>query len=214
MWMFRNSSSSEAVTVVIEDAARAAVNISSMNSQAFDALLSSSLLPPVGGMKDAQQQQQRTQPGVDAQDAGAKSATFSNNAVHQNGRWIPRPSYTQVEGVTIHDPYSDFVISVGMLSARGGASGSSANVSSKMVIRLEYAATEFFDRPAQYDMLGEYLTSVLPANSSIKDISAETTSLDWRSLLAIGWEKEELPRWSERNFAWTLLRLCKMERMV
>ena len=141
MWMFRNSSSPEAVTVVIEDAARAAVNISSMNSQAFDALLSSSLLPPVGGVKDAQQQaqqqqQQRAQPAADVQDTGAKSAASNSNAVHQNGRWIPRPSYTQIEGVTIHDPYSDFVISVGMLSARGGASGSSSNVSSKMVIRV------------------------------------------------------------------------------
>jgi hypothetical protein len=80
--------------------------------------------------------------------------------------------------------------------------------------KLEYAAIDFFDRPAQYAMLCEYLASVLPANSGIKDISAETTSLDWRSLLAIGWEKEKLPSWSERNLAWTLLRLCKMERMV
>ena len=151
----------------------------------------------------------------------------------QAGRWIPRPSYAQIEGVAVCDPIANFRIKIGLLCARGGNSGSSSTVYGNLIVevssshsgqpslqlscrvagQLEYLSAPFL--PAEsYCMLEEYLSYMLPANSKVQDLSAEMSTLDWRSLLGIESDAEMLPQWNERNTSWCVLRLCKEAKLV
>lgn len=114
MYMARYAAHPDTVTLIIEDPARAAVNVSTVGSGTFDHFLSSNLLPS---------QQHSRQEG---------------SASYQPGRWIPRPSYCQVEGAVIEDAEADFRISVGMISTRGGASGTSSSASETLLIQVGF----------------------------------------------------------------------------
>lgn len=123
MYMLRNASLPGSVTLVIEDPSVSAVNISTLSSGAFDYFLSTSLLPSIGGNSSAGRDQPQQQPGQSGQGP-------------QQGRWIPRPTFVQIEGLTIKDSYTDFRISVGMLSARGGASQGGGSVAANLVLQV------------------------------------------------------------------------------
>lgn len=120
--MVRDASTVDIVTIVIEDPARAAVNISTLSSTYFDYFLSTSLLPPIGGRNDGN----RSGGGGDG--SGSSGAPV--------GRWIPRPSYMQLEGIVLHDAAADVRLSIGVISARGGASGSAATAASNLVVQV------------------------------------------------------------------------------
>lgn len=65
-----------------------------------------------------------------------------------------------------------------------------------------------------YSILEDYLSSLLPKHSSFQDVSAETTLLDWKSLLSIPIDEQKIPPWSARNTSWCLVKLCKEARML
>lgn len=83
-----------------------------------------------------------------------------------------------------------------------------------LVHQLEYLPTPFFPSPNAYGILEDYLKLLVPKFSKIRDVSAETTSFDWKSLLGISPDTDDVPAWSPRNTSWCLVRLCKDARML
>lgn len=131
--MTRNASQPDSLTLVIEDPAHAAVNISSLATSSFDYYMSRDLLLPLGS-KDPSGVGGPSNPAAVGQQVDPREQLQRN----QSSRWIPRPSFAQIEGVTIQDPIADFQISVGMISGRGGTAGSSGIVANDLVIQVRY----------------------------------------------------------------------------
>ncbi|KAL7006679.1 hypothetical protein EMMF5_003846 [Cystobasidiomycetes sp. EMM_F5] len=194
MYMVRDASTVDIVTIVIEDPARAAVNISTLSSTYFDYFLSTSLLPPIGGRNDGN----RSGGGGDG--SGSSGAPV--------GRWIPRPSYMQLEGIVLHDAAADVRLSIGVISARGGASGSAATAASNLVVQVEFLGNTALPGTSA-TLAAEYLAYVMPPQSTLTDISGSISTVDWKSLLGVPPEQAELPDWTARNLAWCLVKLCK-----
>ncbi|KAK9899705.1 hypothetical protein P389DRAFT_192017 [Cystobasidium minutum MCA 4210] len=207
--MTRSATQPESLTLVIEDPAHAAVNISSLSTSSFDYYMSTNLLLPLGA-KDSAGPAGSNNPAAVGQQVDPREVLQRN----QSSRWMPRPSFAQIEGVTISDPTADFRISVGMISGRGGTAGAGGTVAPDLVILLEYLPTDFFDSPVGYGLLEDYISSLLPKYATYKDVSAETTFLDWKSLLSIRPEEPKVPPWSPRNTSWCLVKMCKEARML
>lgn len=228
--MTRSASQPESLTLVIEDPAHAAVNISTLSTSSFDYYMSTNLLLPLGA-KESAGPAGSNNPAAVGQQIDPREVLQRN----QSSRWMPRPSFAQIEGVTIQDPTADFRISVGMISGRGGTAGAGGTVAPELIIqvsvrgrlaleldqiftdhhiKLEYLTTSFFDSPVGYGLLDDYLAALLPKHSSYRDISAETTFLDWKSLLSIRPEESKVPPWSPRNTSWCLVKLCKEARLL
>jgi hypothetical protein len=129
--MARNSAQPDSLTLVIEDPTHAAVNISHLAANSFDYYMSTNLLLPLG-TKDAAGGS--TAPGSVGQQIDPREQLQRN----QSSRWIPRPSFAQIEGITLQDPTADFQISIGMISGRGGTAASSATVGSDLVIQVSF----------------------------------------------------------------------------
>ena len=140
------ATASQSVTVVIEDPAHSAVNISVLPAAAFEHFLMSSLLPPIGSRKESECSVIRAQGfheaepcratvNKSAEEKGAQDpASASAQALMR--RWTPRPSYVQLEGAVIHDEAADVRLSIGLVSSRGGASAASASSSGFIVIQV------------------------------------------------------------------------------
>ena len=79
--------------------------------------------------------------------------------------------------------------------------------------QLEYLPTPFLTAESS-DMLEEYLSYVLADYSEIAALSNKTTTLDWRGILGLEPEEQEMPKWSARNTSWCLLQLCKEAKLV
>lgn len=124
MYMIRNAILNDSVTLVIEDPERSAVNISTIASNAFDYFLSTALLPSIGSRGSTQVQVNPPQP---------------QQIQPYLGKWIPRPSFAQVEGITLHDPSTDFQISIGLLSTRGGNSGANSAICRTLIVQVEHS---------------------------------------------------------------------------
>jgi len=218
MYMVRNASLADQCTLVIEDTVAKAVNISTVQSQSFDHFMSVNLLPIQAG-KAAQAQQ-------GPQDASAQGATQHITQLQASTapRWLPRPSYVQIEGVTMSDINADFRLSIGMLSARGGAAGATgSSICPNLIIQLEYLPTPTLPFTS-YGILQEYLSDILPKGSQLRDLSAETTSLDWHSLLGMAppamstvdgkTKLEEKKVWTSRNTSWCIVKMCKEAKLL
>lgn len=132
--MARNVSEPDSLTLVIEDQARAAVNISSLAASSFDYYMSTGLLLPMGNRETAAQS--HSGGGGSSQQMDPREQLQRN----QSSRWIPRPSFAQIEGITLIDTNADFRISIGMISGRGGTAGSGAAVGSDLVIQVRPSA--------------------------------------------------------------------------
>jgi hypothetical protein len=220
MYMLRNPTLPDTVTLVIEDPARSAVNISTVASGPFDYFLQTSLLQ-VANKSDPQQ---GANPSAQ-QERGAQQ-----NQASQAGRWIPRPTYVQIEGITVHDPSTDFKISVGMLNARGGASGASSSTSSNLIVQVSLRTfhagmhltlglqVEYLPSPtlpaASSHILQQYVSQLLPEHGSLSDLSMNTSQLDWRGILGVGPEEQNLPEWSMRNTSWCMIKMCKEANLI
>lgn len=207
--MTRSASQPDSLTLVIEDPAHAAVNISTLATSSFDYYMSRDLLLPLG-IKDAPGTTGSSNPAAVGQQIDPREQLQRN----QSSRWIPRPSFAQIEGVSIRDPTADFQLHVGMISGRGGTAGTSGITAHDLVIQLEYIPIKFFDSQTSAAILEDYLLSLLPKYARIRDVSADTTFLDWKSLLSISAEESKVPAWSARNTSWCLVKLCKEARML
>lgn len=131
MYMARNAGQPDSLTLVIEDPAHSAVNISSLATSSFDYYMSTNLLLPLG-VRDPAGVGGSSNPAAVGQQVDPREQLQRN----QSSRWIPRPSFAQIEGVTIQDPTSDFRISVGMISGRGGTAGTSGMIAADFVIQV------------------------------------------------------------------------------
>lgn len=129
--MTRNASQPDSLTLVIEDPAHAAVNISTLATSSFDYYMSRDLLLPLG-IKDSSGAAGPGNPATVGQQVDPREQLQRN----QSSRWIPRPSFAQIEGVSFHDPTADFQIYVGMISGRGGTAGTSGIIASDLVIKV------------------------------------------------------------------------------
>lgn len=176
------------ITVLVEDTASKAVNISSIRANHFEHFLQTALLPP----------------------------SESRNPAARAGRWVARPIYVLVEGVTVPDSARGFILKAAMLSTRGGEASASANMAtSKLFLQLEYTPTSFFDDlTVRLSVLDQYLDAVLPKSSTRTDLSLDITSIDWRSLLAVPMHVPQLPKWGSRNTAWCLIKMLKAGGLV
>ena len=133
MYMVRNAVKPDAITLVIEDAARAAVNISSLSANAFDYYMSTNLLMPMGA-KDAN----GSGGGANLNVQAPAQQGDPREQLHrtQSSRWIPRPSFVQIEGAIIDDAASDMRICIGMANGRGGTAASSSTTSPELFIQV------------------------------------------------------------------------------
>lgn len=133
MYMTRSASQPDSLTLVIEDPAHAAVNISTLATSSFDYYMSRDLLLPLG-IKDAPGATGSSNPAAVGQQIDPREQLQRN----QSSRWIPRPSFAQIEGVSIRDPTADFQLHVGMISGRGGTAGTSGITAHDLVIQVSF----------------------------------------------------------------------------
>lgn len=129
--MTRNANQPDSLTLVIEDPAHAAVNISSLSTSSFDYYMSTNLLLPLGA-KESGGPAGSNNPAAVGQQIDPREVLQRN----QSSRWIPRPSFAQIEGVTIKDSTADFQLSIGMISGRGGTAGAGGTVAPNLVIQV------------------------------------------------------------------------------
>lgn len=196
----RLDDSTRPVTVLIEDTASKAVNISTIQARHLDTFFAAALLPPAGA----------------GGGAGAGTGDSKEAAAARLGRWVPRSVHVLAEGVSINDTARDFKLQVAMLTTRGRDAGASANrATDKLLVQLGYTPVPFFaNLVTRQQVLEPYLDAVLPKASTRKDLSLDITSIDWQSLLAVLPSEESLPVWGSRNTAWCVVKLLKAEGLV
>lgn len=77
---------------------------------------------------------------------------------------------------------------------------------------------------SSYTILQEYLADILPPESKLQDISAETTTLDWHSLLGLDppsadpvdgkLSQDSTKEWTARNTSWCIVKMCKEAKLL